>query len=291
MEVESGTIIVTMNEKEYTYYMQTGSITVDKPVEKIKKSTAKTDSYVGYYADIDKDGNVDGVIFVDLLTGSIRDTQKWVDDNGSYTLPTDVTISNVNNYYISKESHTWAGITKPVLSPKGNGKERFYVMQITDFTTPAYTDETTPANSYDAFASYYWYKNAYGNMDQIITSNDFGKGNENTRKMIEKWNAAGTTNGYNKSAQEKRDIWKHIQTIYNDGKGWFIPSRAEWAAFANEIGGITTDNHYDKYELDWTYWSSSQINKWTVWTPRFNAGFMVNPNTSDTYCVRLATTF
>ena len=204
----------------------------------VKKSTNKNDSYVNCFADIDDDGTVDGIIFVDLLTGSVRDTQKWTDNNGVYTLPTDVTINNVNNYVI-KSNYTDAKFgTHEVISPKTTGgKERFYIMQLTNFTTTDYIE-------------FYWYKNAYENMSPIITSNNFGEGKENTRKMIAKWNAAETADGYSDSPKDDQDIWKHLQQQYS--QGWYLPSRGELSAFLNEIGGddpITSSNYNSTYGL------------------------------------------
>lgn len=289
-----GMILVTLSSnKLYEYDLSTGKTEKTDVISKLNK---KEDSYVGCYADIDKDGTVDGVIFVDLLTGSVRDLQKF--GNGTYTLPDDVTAENVNNYYISQEKYTWAGIDNPVISPKTtNGKQRFYVMQLANFTTPAKTDGTEEEN-YPAYTSYYWYKNASGHMSTLITSGYFGKGRENTGKMIEKWNAAGEENPevepYTDSPQDKKDIWKHIQTMYNNGKGWFIPSIAEWAAFANEIGGdtpITTSNRENKYGLPTAIWSSSQGSDKNALVPRFNAGEVGTYPVSSRFPIRLATTF
>ena len=293
VDQDGNLVIVTMNGLDYTCPISGGEVTAETAVERAKNSTAKADSYVGSYADIDKDGTVDGVIFVDLLTGSVRDTQQWYNANGAYTLPTDVTTENVNKYYISQSSYTDSHFgTHEVISPKTtNGKQRFYIMQLSNFTTPAKTDGTDEEN-YSAYTTYYWYKNAYSHMSPLITSNAFGTGKENTRKMIEKWNAAGTENGYTDSAQDKQDIWKHIQTKYNEG--WFIPSRAEWAAFANEIGGetpITTSNYNSTYGLSNDYWSSSQYGANNAWLAYFYYGYMYDYRVIYTFSVRLATTF
>ena len=291
VEESEGILTVGVNGKYYNYNTSSGITTVNVAV---KKSTAKADSYVGSYADIDADGTVDGVIFVDLLTGSVRDTQEYGTNGcGTYTLPTNVTTSNVNTYYISQESYTDSKFgTYPVISPKTTNKEqRFYIMALTNFTTPAKTDGTEEEN-YPAYTQYYWYKNAYSHMSPLITSNGFGTGKENTRKMIEKWNAAGTENGYTDSAQDKQDIWKHIQIKYNEG--WFIPSRAEWAAFANEIGGntpITTSNYNSTYGLSCPYWSSSQVNINGAWSAFFDRGYMGEYTMNHSSVVRLATTF
>ena len=283
---KNGNFTVTLSdETEYEYNKSTG-IVGEKVYTYIEKSTEKADSYVGYYADIDEDGTVDGVIFVDLLTGSVRDTQQWEDSNGVYTLPTNVTESNVNTYYISAESYTdpYFG-THPVISPKNkNGEKRFYIMQLSDFTTPAKTDGTE-AENYPAYTSYYWYKNASGKMNASDTSVNFGAGKTNTGKMIKIWNANGGAGGYSGATQDKQDIWKHIQTKYNEG--WFIPSRAEWSAFANELG-ITSSNYNG---LSNFYWSSSQYDTLNAWCTDFSLGFMDFSYVSHERYVRLAATF
>ena len=285
-----GIILVTLSNKLYEYNLATGKT---EKTEVISKSNKKDDSYVGCYTDIDKDGTVDGIIFVDLLTGSVRDTQQWGNGNGRYTLPNDVTAENVNNYYVSQENYTWEGIPNHVISPKTtNGKQRFYVMALSDFTTPAKTDGTEEEN-YPSYTTYTWYKNACNHMSPQITSNDFGTGKENTKKMIEKWNAAGTEDGYTDSPQDKQDIWKHIQTKYNEG--WFIPSRAEWAAFANEIKRVTsisTSSFKSALGLSEQYWSSSQYGDINAWMPLCGWNFIHYASVdSDNVSVRLATTF
>ena len=276
---------ITVGEKNYNLLLD-GTVT-PKQIQEISKSTNIADSYVGCYADIDEDGEVDGVIFVDLLTGSVRNTQEWGNSNGVYSLPTNVTINNVNTYYISQDSYTWSGITKPVISPKTTNKEqRFYVMQLNDFTTSAKTDGTEEEN-YPAYINYKWYNNAYGYMSPLITSSNFGEGKENTRKMIEKWNAAGTVNGYTDSSKDNRDIWKHLQTKYN--QGWFLPSKAELAAFAQELG-INSSN-YSNYGLTGFYWSSSQDDENFAWNINMNLGFMDNNPVFNLYEVRLVKNF
>ena len=108
--------------------------------------------------------------------------------------------------------------------------------------------------------TYYWYYKI-GNVDSIITDQGFGTGKENTRKMIEKWNATGTNTGYQNSEKNDYDIWNHIQTKYQEG--WYIPSKEEWAAFAdylrNRKNNPLIENNYNNiYQLSETYWTSSQ---------------------------------
>ena len=67
------------------------------------------ESGVGYYADTDGDGTVDGIIFADS------------------------TGTDQNEYYITEKNHAGLFGTKDVLSTNGNGKERFYVMALYDY--------------------------------------------------------------------------------------------------------------------------------------------------------------
>ena len=169
-------------------------------------------------------------------------------------------------------------------------------MALTDFTTEAYTDPNDSNNNYPAYTTYYWYKEAYGDMNPLITLNDFGEGKENTRKMIAKWKAAGTSEGYTDSPQNNRDIWKHIQTKYQ--QGWYIPSRGEWAAFADYFTNktdletkLTTSNYNSIYGLSNYYWSSSQGDAYTAWGAGFYDGTMSNYGVDFSNYVRLGATF
>lgn len=288
-EENTGVYVVTTGGKDYTFTVSEGKIESEIAVIRIKKSTAKEDSYVGCYADIDNDGIVDGVIFADLLTGSIKDTQSY----GGTIYGQDYNISkidsnDVKSYYISQEQFDGCLGKGIVISPKGTkGKNRFFVMQLDDFVTSEYVDEEDNSKSYPSYKSYIWYKNAYEKMDPLITSNNFGEGKENTRKMIEKWNAAGTSEGYTDAAQDNQDIWKHIQEKYN--KGWFIPSACEWAAFGNELT-ITTDKR-SQYSLKSYYWSSSQVSVTHIKVIRFNGLNFASYKSNAEYFVRLATIF
>ena len=68
----------------------------------IDQKASETESYVGYYADVDGDGTVDGIIFADLLHGK---TGQWGDSNGTYTIPT-IESTKVKSYKISQEDYT-----------------------------------------------------------------------------------------------------------------------------------------------------------------------------------------
>lgn len=267
---ENGIIVAKITKngeiKTYRYASSIGKI------EEIQ-IISEDESFIGYYADIDGNGSADGIIFADL---AFSRSGQWNNSNGEYSY---TAKSGLKNYSKSNEKHNGDFGENYVISPiVKNGESRFYVMSLTNFT----------ANNYSTF---YWYKNASGNMSPLITSNNFGEGNENTRKMIEKWNAAETTNGYPNSIQDDQDIWKHIQTKYKEG--WFLPSRGEWAAFSNELA-ITSNEIRNSYKLKPTYWTSSQKDSWRGWSPYYYNSYY---NMQDykignyTFTVRLATTF
>lgn len=220
----------------------------------------KNNSYVGYYADLTGDGTVDGIIYADLAIGG----SGFSDGYGAYTIPV---VNGLRDYYISKESYKYMEFEeKPVLSPKGSGKDRFYVMKLEDI------DNNT----------HYWYKNASGNMDDLTyTSEEFGKGKENTIAMISKWN----NNGYGE--KNENDMWGLIKDEVNEG--WFVPSSTEWVVFIEELG--ITSNNYEGRGLSDYCWSSSQGTKYTAWF-----GNLTYPSVGDNYTyydfsVRLSTTF
>lgn len=247
-----------------------------------KEPISKTESYVGCYADVDGNGSVDGIIYADLSKGvDYKGTGTWGGTTYSTSMENErKEETNLNDYYVIKKEHEDENIKigkKPVIAPldKDKAKARFYVMSLSNFTTPEYT-------------TFYWYKNASGKMNASDTSTAFGAGDTNTTKMIEIWNKNGGEGGYTEATQDNRDIWKHIQTT--ELKDWYIPSKDEWAAFGGELG-ITTDNYDEDYGLSNYYWSSSQRNAGSAWGANFNYGYMHNSRvSSDTY-VRLGTTF
>ena len=223
-------------------------------VEDYKKAL-ETESYVGYYADVDGDGTVDGIIFADLLHGK---TGQWGNSNGTYPIPT-IESTKVKSYKISQEDYTnQLGGTSKILTPSGDGNDRFYVMALTDIGTGTYILKCSMSG----------------------TTTTLGSGKTNTQTLI-------GNQDLNSSLKER------IQPKVN--KGWFIPSKEEWSAFGGELG-ITTSNYSAKGLNSW-YWSSSQYNTSTygAWYARFSYGYMDNYFSiylvSNSYYVRLATTF
>ncbi len=226
----------------------------------------KTESYVGYYADIEGDGTVDGIIYADLAKGNTGDGQ-WTDSDGNYTIPTE---ENVKDYYISKTDYEGDFGIQDVLSPTGSGADRFYVMALSDID----------ANTH------YWYYNAYGNMSDYATatSGNFGTGKANTETMIAKWNNS-SNGGYGE--QNANDMWGLIQNEVENG--WFVPSRGEWAAFAEELG--ITKSNYTNFGLSHWYWSSSQNLSGNAYYADFGDGYIDDFYVDNSTYVRLSTTF
>ena len=295
---ESGTITFNSNNKLYYDVELEGMEYVlnseGKQPPQPAPAKATGEDYRGYYADVDGNGTPDGVIYADLNKASESGAQY---SNSAYTYSAK---TNLNEYTISKEKYTGEkakfGEKEIIKLKKNKNNPRFYVMALTDFTTEAYTDPNNSNNNYPAYTSYYWYYGAYDHMSTLITSNDFGQGKENTRKMIAKWNAAGTSEGYTDSPQNNRDIWKHIQTKYQ--QGWYIPSRGEWAAFADYFTNktdletkLTTSNYNITYGLSGYYWSSSQLSTYGAWYVTFGNGTMHHSPVHGNLDVRLGVTF
>ena len=269
----------TVDEKSFTIDKD-GNVTskedsnqpTPNPTDKISKNT----SYVGYYADIDADGTVDGVIYADLAKGDNVE-KKWNNDsNSKYTIPT--VTEGLKDYYISKTNYKAnEGFgTKDVISPTGTGKDRFYIMALTDI----------------AGTTYDWYNAAYGQMSDYVatTSGDFGKGKSNTTTMISKWNAKAY--GDQDKGSYRKDMWGQIQEKVNNG--WFVPSRAEWSAFGGELGiseDSSSEKYYGNFGLRHWYWSSSQGSANSAWYARFSLGSMDNSDVNGNYYVRLSATF
>ena len=154
------------------------------------------------------------------------------------------------------------------------GKERFYVMSLEDFN-----DGNGP--------TYTWYDAANGQMDDYATatSTDFGAGKTNTANMIAKWNASDY--GPQDDNNRYKDMWGVIQEEVE--KGWFVPSRAEWAAFGSNLN-ITKDDYAD-YNLSNWYWSSSQYGTNNAWYAHFYSRCMSSDDVSSRKYVRLSATF
>ena len=83
-------------------------------------------SGIGYYADVDGNGTVDGVIFEDFKNGG---SGEWGNSDGQYTIQN---VSGTKEYYIKQNNYSGPFGTKDVLAPVGSGNNRFYVMALND---------------------------------------------------------------------------------------------------------------------------------------------------------------
>ena len=304
---ESGTITIVDNKLYYDVELEGMEYILNsegKQPPQPAPAKATGEDYRGYYADVDGNGTVDGIIYADLganitypQSGDYyNDKMNYGQNNGTYSYTKG---NNLNEYTVSNNTYKkndGFGKNKIIKLKKDKGNPRFYVMALENFTTEAYTDSEDPSKDYPAYTSYYWYYGAYNHMSPLITSNDFGQGKENTRKMIAKWNAAGTSEGYTDSPQNNRDIWKHIEGKYQEG--WYIPSRGEWAAFADYFTNktdletkLTTSNYNITYGLSGYYWSSSQGNTYLAWTVDFDYGYVNGSGVGSNCYVRLGVTF
>lgn len=184
---------------------------------------------VGYYADLEGDGTVDGVIYADLAF-SVSD--RW---GGSYGAFSYTAQPGLKEYVVTKATYNDGHFgDAPVIAPKSGTSEndRFYVMALSDVSS----------------SSYYWdYNYDYDyNSKNYGTELTFGTGRSNTKKMVEYWDNhstveipvyesvrvddSGTGSGHYEdqlvdtkyiSDWNSSDIWYNIKTQYNNN--WFVP--------------------------------------------------------------------
>ena len=248
----------------------------------------EVESYVGYYADVDGDGTVDGVIYADLaksVTGTWDNTGTYYNESYDYSYTAQ---SNLKKYTISQESYTGDFGTKPVIkATTTEGNDRFYVMALKDVAL----DGTSTAERNSIYWN--WYYN--GTLDSSMNTgdlNDFGEGKSKTQTMITKWNeeAYGTKNG----GSSYKDIWNIFKNTNNttgvvDGTKWFVPSIGEWIVFAGNLG-VTTSN-YVNLGLSSYYWSASQGITRSAYYVNFYYGSIDDFSVNFYYYVRLSATF
>ena len=247
---------------EGTYYLHV--LTIDKAgnaTETVSDAiTVKTagipesESYVGYYADVDGNGSVDGIIYADL---AFTKSGEWGNSFGTYSY---TKKSNLKKYKV-EGSYTANGLgSKGIVKPNGgSGNERFYVMALSDVDTSTHQ---------------FW-----GGSTSTVTSLDFGTGESNTAAMRSKSGSSSYLWGL---SAVKNGRW-------NGSSGWYVPSRCELVAFGDAFD-ITKWN-YDDYGLSRYYWSSSQDDTNTACYADFNDGYMHSGSNYGNYYVRLGTTF
>lgn len=87
--------------------------------------------------------------------------------------------------------------------------------------------------------------------------------------------------------QDFKDIWGVIKTEVS--KGWFVPSREELSAFAQELE-INETNYLEK-GLRSDYWSSTQVLESSASYATFSLGRMSSSEVYGISYIRLSTTF
>ena len=227
---------------------------------------SKTDSFVGCYADIDVDGIVDGIIYADLAIGG---SGQWSNVNTTYTIPKD---EKLDNYYISQENYKEDGFKENiVISPIKKNKEnkRFYIMALSNIEVGEYN-------------SFYWYKNASGlTADKTETLGDFGTGKSNTQKMMTKYKNEEL------GIKDDEDVWNNIATQVQEG--WFVPSRAEWGAFADLLEISKTNMPKGIYNKN--FWTSSYSSSGCIYWIHFYYCTIGHNGPNHKAYIRLSTTF
>jgi len=268
-------------DKEIENYMPPipGSTLLRKNAPEIKVSGLK-------YADLDGDGIADGIIVADISKDSTDKTtykggNPWGSSGSfSYTQVTSGLREYSENTY--KYTNADGSTVDGTLIKCTNNTEtpRYYVLSLAEYDTNKHR----------------WYNDAHGKMSDYstFTSRDFGKGKENTEKMIERMkNHSNYKYDYGEpTTGENADIWNIIEDKVKEG--WFVPSRAEWAAFASYLNTSKTStdpNYYVNYGLGHLYWSSSQESRNDAWTVYFYDGYMYRYNVDNTGRLRLCATF
>ena len=242
------------------------------------------------YADLDGDGIADGIIVADISKDSTDTTtykgkNPWGDSDGSFSY-TKVT-SGLREYEGTSYKYTNADGNQVegtlIKCTNNTGTPRYYVLSLANYD----------GNDHS------WYKEAYGKMSDYLTftSEAFGKGKENTEKMIERMKNHSDSKYNSEDYGEattgtNADIWNIIEDKVKEG--WFVPSKAEWAAFASylNISKTSTDtNYYVNYGLNSYYWSSSQGDDNTAWDVSFYGGHLTTTTVSNARSLRLCATF
>ena len=215
-------------------------------------------SGVGYYGDLDGDGKPEGIIYADLAFDG-KGTWGTTDGTYVYYRPADDLF---RGYWVSQNVYDGPFGKKEMVTPKdpnggiNTGEFRFYMMALQDIDGKKDGD------------TYCWYNQAFHDSKaELVTSTDFGEGKTNTDTMISNWDYKifGDQN-----TGSKPDLWGQIKT--QAANGWFVPSRGEWAAFA-DVFSVSISTR-DKMGLSAEYWTSSQKDKRNAWDARASVGHM-----------------
>ena len=244
------------------------------------------------YADLDGDGVADGIIVADISKDS-TDTTIYKGGNpwggASYGSFSYTKVTSGLKEYSENTSYKYANADGSAVDgtlikcTNNTGTPRYYIISLADYDSN----------------SHCWYTKAYGKMSDYstFTSQDFGKGKENTVKMIDRMKNHSDTSKYSVDYGEattgtNADVWNIIEDKVKEG--WFVPSRAEWAAFASYLNTSKTStdtNYYENYGLSAWCWASSQRNKLQAWRMCFANGYVDGNALGNADSLRLCATF
>ena len=282
---EDLTTLELKSKEEYGGHLINVSEIYSGTLEKTKEPIEIGESYTANFADMNNDGVADGIIYADL---AVEGSGKWNNDswsNYSYEAET-----GLKEYYIENENYTepkFGNKSGKLIAPiEGtSGKDRFYVMALEDINPGTY---------------YCWYDAASadaGKLDKIVSTgtNDFGAGKENTEYVMKKFDLGEKEGGWGPQNDNGTydDMWGVEELRNKVREGWFVPSKAEWAAFGDmttKTLGLTGSN-YSTYGLINWYWSSSQYNAYCTYLASFD--FVLTRTNTVLYItyVRLSATF
>lgn len=290
----SNLFLIGFKDTERKYCINNGVISRIENEKLISNET----SFVGSYADINGDGTIDGIIYIDLLAQEGL-TERWKTTDGNFKITSEVTTSNVKDYVISQEKvvdsrfdNTERDVIKLADFQTGT-EDRFYVMGLS-----LIKDGTNN--------KLLWYKNAYNNMTDYATiapdTINIGTGRKNTAMIKEKCTLQKGDSGYY-GAVNSRDLWAYLPTEPKAGANleeslkdkepyrWFLASRAEWSAFGYNLG-ITVDNYAD-YHLYATanYWTSTIKSENSAFAIIFNKSYASGNYVSNANFFRASATF
>lgn len=199
-------------------------------------------------------------------------------ERGNYIIPTE---TNLKQYYIEEESYDGVfGTGKLIAQIEGtSGNDRFYLMNLNDFDSNTYIWYDAGGmieNQEDYFVS--------PEANDFALSDEEPRGKVNTERMITFWNE--------NSSKTENCIWKVIQKKGEDGmslieKGWFVPSKSEFAAFGKTLD---IENRHTNFKQA-RYWSSSIYDMYNAYLARLDKGDIDLRTLDNDYGVLLSTTF
>lgn len=171
----------------------------------MNKKVSNNIPQIGKYVDINGDGIPEGIIFADLAIGGKG--RYCGDDNAYYKIPK--IKDNLKEYEVIGTYNDRFNGEQEVLTPIGEGIDRFYIMDINDSIKNSCSIKSLPF------------------FDKVKTKAKFGTGRQNTINILNQWK--------NDICNQKddKDLWNYIQDKVDNG--WFIPSCEEWSAFNKSL--------------------------------------------------------